>query len=46
MELGIYTFGEGTHDRETRRQLNAGERLRDLIEEIEVRPLVGAAAAR
>ncbi len=30
MELGIYTFGEVTHDPATGRQLNAGDRLRQL----------------
>ncbi|CAN5815911.1 LLM class flavin-dependent oxidoreductase [soil metagenome] len=41
MELGIYTFGEVTHDPETGRQLNAGERLRDLVEEMELADQVG-----
>jgi hypothetical protein len=33
----MYTFGEVTHDPHTGRQLNAADRLRDLIEEIELR---------
>jgi probable LLM family oxidoreductase len=41
MELGIYTFAEVSHDRATGRQLNAGERLRDLMEEIELADQVG-----
>src|SRR3954449_8933951 len=41
MELGIYTFGEVTHDWETGKQVNAADRLRDLIEEIELAEQVG-----
>ena len=41
MEIGVYTFGEVTFDPETGRQLNAQERLRDLIEEIELADQVG-----
>ncbi len=41
MELGVFTFGEVTFDPETGRQLNAQERLRDLIEEIELTDQVG-----
>jgi probable LLM family oxidoreductase len=41
VELGIYTFGEVTHDPDTGRQLNAADRLRDLIEEIELADQVG-----
>src|SRR3954454_7090504 len=41
MELGIYTFGEVTHDWESGKQLNAADRLRDLIEEIELAEQVG-----
>ena len=41
MELGIYTFGEVTHDPETGRQLNAADRLRDLVEEMELADQVG-----
>src|SRR3954453_19144081 len=41
MELGIYTFGEVTHDWETGKQLNAAGRLRDLLEEIELAEQVG-----
>ena len=43
MEIGLYTFGEVTHDPETGRQLNAAERLRDLLEEIELADQVGLA---
>jgi probable LLM family oxidoreductase len=41
MELGIYTFGEVTHDWESGKQLNAADRLRDLLEEIELAEQVG-----
>jgi probable LLM family oxidoreductase len=41
MELGIYTFGEVTHDPETGQQLNAADRLRDLLEEIELADQIG-----
>ena len=41
MELGIYTFGEVTHDWASGKQLNASDRLRDLIEEIELAEQVG-----
>ncbi len=41
MELGIYTFGAVTHDPETGRQLNAADRLRDLVEEMELADQVG-----
>ncbi|MDP8903802.1 MAG: LLM class flavin-dependent oxidoreductase [Chloroflexota bacterium] len=41
MELGIYTFGEVTHDPQTGRQIDAAQRLRDLLEEIELADQVG-----
>ncbi|WP_284947035.1 LLM class flavin-dependent oxidoreductase [Acidisoma cladoniae] len=41
MQLGVYTFGETTVDPATGRALNAGERLRDLIEEIALADEVG-----
>ena len=41
MELGIYTFGEVTHDPATGRQIDAARRLRDLLEEIELADQVG-----
>jgi probable LLM family oxidoreductase len=41
MELGVYTFGEVSHDPATGRQLNVEERLRDLLEEIELADQVG-----
>ena len=41
MEIGVYTFGEVTFDPETGRQLNTQERLRDLIEEIELADQAG-----
>jgi len=41
MELGVYTFGETTVDPATGRAVNAGERLRDLIEEIALADEVG-----
>jgi probable LLM family oxidoreductase len=40
MELGIYTFGEVTVD-ESGHQVSPGQRLRDLIEEIELADQVG-----
>ncbi|HYY03012.1 MAG TPA: LLM class flavin-dependent oxidoreductase [Gaiellaceae bacterium] len=36
MELGIYTFGELTPDPVTGEQLTPTERMRDLLEEIEL----------
>jgi probable LLM family oxidoreductase len=36
MELGIYTFGEATQDPQTGRTPSPQERLRDLLEEIEL----------
>lgn len=36
MELGVYTFGEVTADPETGRTPSPQERLRDLVEEIEL----------
>ena len=41
MELGITTFGEVTPDPDTGRTIDAGARLRDLIEEIELADQVG-----
>ena len=41
MELGIYTFAETPLDPATGRQLGAGQRLRDLLEEIELADQVG-----
>jgi probable LLM family oxidoreductase len=41
MEIGIYTFAETRIDPETGRQMGAGRRLRDLMEEIELADQVG-----
>src|SRR5690606_19741964 len=41
MEIGIYSFGETRVDPATGRQLNAGERIRNLLEEIELADQVG-----
>jgi probable LLM family oxidoreductase len=41
MELGIYTFGEATPDPETGRTPSPQERLRDLLEEIELADQLG-----
>ncbi|MBW3553470.1 MAG: LLM class flavin-dependent oxidoreductase [Gemmatimonadetes bacterium] len=41
MEIGLYTFAETRLDPETGRQLGAGERLRDLLEEIELADRLG-----
>ena len=41
MEIGIYTFGETPVDPATGRQLQAGERIRNLLEEIELADQVG-----
>ena len=41
MEIGIYTFAETRFDPETGEQLEAGERVRNLIEEIELADQVG-----
>ena len=41
MELGIYTFGEVTPDPLTGEPVSPGQRLRDLIEEIELADQVG-----
>jgi probable LLM family oxidoreductase len=41
VELGIYTFAELTPDPETARTLSPAERLRDLLEEIELADQVG-----
>ncbi|HVD50483.1 MAG TPA: LLM class flavin-dependent oxidoreductase, partial [Candidatus Udaeobacter sp.] len=41
MELGIYSFGEATPDPETGRTISAHERVRRLLEEIELADKVG-----
>jgi probable LLM family oxidoreductase len=41
MELGLYTFGAVHHDPTTGRQLNAQDRLRQLVEEMELADQVG-----
>ncbi|MBV9109929.1 MAG: LLM class flavin-dependent oxidoreductase, partial [Gemmatimonadetes bacterium] len=41
MEIGIYTFAEAALDPATGRQLDAGKRLRELMEEIELADQVG-----
>jgi probable LLM family oxidoreductase len=41
MELGVYTFAEATPDPATGRTISAEERLRDLLEEIELADQVG-----
>jgi probable LLM family oxidoreductase len=41
MQIGVFTFAETRIDPETGRQLAAGERVRDLIEEIELADRVG-----
>jgi probable LLM family oxidoreductase len=41
MEIGIYTFAETRFDSTTGRQLDVGDRLRDLLEEIELADQVG-----
>src|SRR5687768_4006967 len=41
MELGITTFGEITPDPNTNRTISAGERLQNLIEEVELADQVG-----
>ena len=41
MELGVYTFGELTEDAATGRRLSPAQRLRDLIEEVELADQVG-----
>ena len=41
VELGIYTFGEVTHDPASGRQLNAADRMRQLVEEMELADQVG-----
>ena len=41
MEVGVYTFGEVTPDPTTGQMVTAGQRLRDLIEEIELADQVG-----
>jgi probable LLM family oxidoreductase len=41
VELGIYTFAETTPDPETGHTISAAERLRDLMEEIELADQVG-----
>src|ERR1044071_9343351 len=41
MELGVYTFAETTPDPHTGHVMSSGQRLRDLIEEIELADQVG-----
>jgi probable LLM family oxidoreductase len=41
MELGLYTFAETTLDPATGKQIAAGQRLRDLMEEIELADQLG-----
>jgi len=41
MEIGIYTFAETSFDPATGRQVDAGGRLRDLLEEIDLADQVG-----
>ncbi|MGZ8469790.1 MAG: LLM class flavin-dependent oxidoreductase, partial [Gemmatirosa sp.] len=41
MEIGIYTFAETTLDPRTGRATNAQERLRHLLEEVELADRVG-----
>src|SRR5579875_3799011 len=41
MELGIYTFAETTPDQETGQEISPAQRLRDLLEEIELADQVG-----
>lgn len=41
MEIGLYTFAETALDPVTGRQVGAGQRLRDLLEEIELADQVG-----
>ena len=41
MELGIYSFGERTPDPKTGRTISAEERIRRLLEEIELADQVG-----
>jgi probable LLM family oxidoreductase len=41
MEIGLYTFAETTPDPATGRLISPGERLRDLLEEIELADQVG-----
>ncbi len=41
MEIGVFSFGETRTDPETGRQLEAGERLRRLVEEVELADQVG-----
>ena len=41
MELGLYTFAETALDPATGKQIGAGQRLRDLMEEIELADQLG-----
>ncbi|MCG6958151.1 MAG: LLM class flavin-dependent oxidoreductase [Gemmatimonadetes bacterium] len=41
MEIGVYSFAEAEVDPSTGRQVNAGRRIRDLLEEIELADQVG-----
>ena len=41
MDIGVYTFGDVGVDHRTGRALDPGQRLRDLVEEIELADQVG-----
>ena len=41
MEIGIYTFGETTRDPRTGRMVSTAQRMRDLIEEVQLADQVG-----
>jgi hypothetical protein len=41
MEIGVYTFAETTPDPATGKTIETGQRLRDLLEEIELADQVG-----
>lgn len=41
MEIGVFTFAETRIDHETGEQLGAGERIRRVVEEIELADRVG-----
>jgi hypothetical protein len=45
MELGVYTFAELSPDPATGRAVDAGRRLRDLVEEMELAGQVGLCSA-
>ena len=46
VEIGVYTFGEVTPDQQTGRMVSPAQRLRGLIEEIELADQVGLGPAR